>query len=454
MYLADSRRSPASDAAPVRRPGRLRGVAGTVLVLGIVSLLTDVSSEMVTAVLPLYLVTTVGLSPLGFGVLDAVYNGSAALMRLLGGFLGDRGGGRYKVVAVIGYALSALCKPVLACVHTLTLLGAVLAVDRTGKGLRTAPRDALISAATSPERRGRAFGVHRAMDTVGALAGPVLAYLILRVAVDGYHAVFVVSSCVAAFGVLVLVLFVPRDPRPASADVGASEVGTGPPQATSGPDGVRALPARRRLRRLTVCAALLGLATVGDSFVYLLLQHRYRLSAEWFPLLPIGTAAVFLLLAAPLGAVADRIGRWRMFLLGHLALLGAYVLLLRSGADGGWFAGAAPVVVLALHGLYYAATDGVLPAAAASAAPAGNCGASLALVGTGQAIGRFVCSLTLGALWTRWGDRAALSLMAAALVGALVVACHVLRGAEPPAAQGTCPPVAASPTRPTDEEPG
>lgn len=216
---------------------------------------------------------------------------------------------------------------------------------------------------------------------------------------------------------------------------------------------MRALLGRPRLRRLTVCATLLGLATVSDSFVYLLLQHRYRLSAEWFPLLPIGTAAVFLLLAAPLGAVADRIGRRRMFLLGHLALLGAYALLLRSGTDGGWFDDAAPVVVLALHGLYYAATDGVLPAAAARAAPPGNCGASLALVGTGQAIGRFVCSLTLGALWTRWGDRAALSLTAAALVVALVVARHVLRAADPAAVPGTCAP-AASRTRPTDEEPG
>ena len=168
MYVADSRSSkaPVAPAAgQVRRGAALRAVPGAVLVLGTVSMVTDVSSEMVNAVLPLYLLTGLGLSPLGFGLLDGIQNGFSALVRLVGGHLADRrgrdGAARHKAVAAVGYGLSALCRPLLLFVHTVPLIGAVIAVDRTGKGLRTAPRDAMISLATEPAHRGRAFGVHR-----------------------------------------------------------------------------------------------------------------------------------------------------------------------------------------------------------------------------------------------------------------------------------------------------
>lgn len=155
MYVADSRATRARSAERAAGPGtppvrRRVAVAPTVLALGTVSLITDVSSEMVTAVLPLYLVAGLGLSPLGFGFLDGVYNGFSALVRLVGGHFADRGGGRHKPVAIIGYSLSALCKPLLLIAHTLTPIGLVLAADRTGKGLRTAPRDALISLSSPP----------------------------------------------------------------------------------------------------------------------------------------------------------------------------------------------------------------------------------------------------------------------------------------------------------------
>ncbi|MEW1910145.1 MFS transporter [Kitasatospora sp. NPDC085895] len=413
MYLADSRRTStaAPAAAPADRPGRPARIAGTVLALGTVSLITDISSEMVTAVLPLYLVTALGVSPLGFGLLDGVYNGASAAVRLLGGLLGDRGGGRHKAVAAAGYGLSALCKPMLLLARTTPLIGLVLAVDRVGKGLRTAPRDAMISLATPPEQRGRAFGVHRAMDTAGALAGPLLAFLILRAAPGGYHAVFTVSSCVAALGVLVLVLLVPgrllRRAEP------------GPPAARLRPLETLRLPG---LRRIALCATLLGLATVSDSFVYLLLQRRLGLSAGWFPLLPLGTAAVYLLLAVPLGALGDKTGRRRTFVLGHAALLGGYALLLLRPGTGVPLAAA----VLALHGLFYAATDGMLAAAAAGTVPEERRGAGLALVGTGQAAGRFACSIAVGALWSRWGDTTALAVMTGALAIAAAAAVRLL----------------------------
>ncbi|MEW2316792.1 MFS transporter [Streptomyces bauhiniae] len=401
MYVADSRATAsAADAVRPRAGRRLTAVAPTVLALGTVSLITDVSSEMVTAVLPLYLVAGLGLSPLGFGLLDGIYNGVSALVRLAGGHLADRGGGRHKWVAGAGYALSAACKPLLLVAQTLTPIGLVLALDRTGKGLRTAPRDALISLSSTPATRGRAFGVHRAMDTAGALLGPLAAFLVLRATVDGYDAVFTVSFCVAVVGVLVLVLFVPGG--------AAAPVEQGATRTTL--RAAFALLRRRDLRRITVCALLLGLATVSDSFVYLLLQRRLGVPDRWFALLPLGTAAAFLLLAVPLGRIADRIGRWRMFLAGHVALLLAYGLLLSP-----WHGPALPYTVLLLHGAFYAATDGVLMAAAADTVPPELRSSGLALVQTGQALARFTCSLSFGAAWTAWGDRTALTGSAVAL---------------------------------------
>ncbi|MBT2470419.1 MFS transporter [Streptomyces sp. ISL-66] len=421
MYVADSRGTPASAVPPEpqavtpgTRPGRRAALAPTVLALGTVSLITDVSSEMVTAVLPLYLVAGLGLTPLGFGLLDGLYNGVSALVRLTGGHLGDRFG-RHKALAGIGYGLSALSKPLLLLAHTLPAIGAVLALDRTGKGLRTAPRDALISLSAAPGERGRAFGVHRAMDTAGALIGPILAFLILRGAAEGYDAVFAVSACVAALGVLVLVLFVPgRRTEPAD---------------TRTPVSLRSsvgLLGRRDLRRISLCAVLLGLCTVSDAFVFLLLQHATGIADRWFALLPLGTAAAFFLLALPLGRLADRIGRGRVFLAGHLALLAAYGLLLAGGHHP-----VLPYAVLLLHGGFYAATDGVLMAAAAGAVPEEHRGGGLALVQTGQALARFAASLGFGAAWTFWGARPALAVAAVSLAVALAL-CLWLRPGDTP----------------------
>lgn len=417
MYLTDRSTPAKQDAEQRRRRGTGPKVAPVVLVLGTVSLITDVSSEMVTAVLPLYLVSTLGFSPLGFGTLDGVYNGVSALVQLTGGHLADRVR-NHKLLAGLGYGLSALCKPLLLLASSVGALGTVLALERTGKGLRTAPRDAMISLSTPADRQGRAFGVHRAMDTTGAMLGPLAAFLILRAAVDGYDAVFGVSACVAVLGVLVLVLFVPG--RGQGAQAASKETPGGkPPVRLREALALLRLP---RLRALAGCAALLGLTTVSDAFVYLLLQRRAGIAEQWFPLLPLGTAAVFLLLAVPVGTLADRVGRRTVFLGGHAALLTAYALLLWAPATP-----ALPFLVLALHGTFYAATDGVLPAALAGIVPEQLRASGLAIVGTSQALARFCCSLAFGAAWTVWGDGPALAGSAVGLLCCAAVAGLVLR---------------------------
>ncbi|MEU9620785.1 MULTISPECIES: MFS transporter [unclassified Streptomyces] len=404
MYLATTGRRDAP--APPRTGGAGRRIPGTVLALGTVSLVTDISSEMVTAVLPLYLVLGLGLSPLQFGFLDGLFNGAASVVRLLGGHAADRGRG-HKRVAGIGYGLSALSRLGLLLAGGATAgIAAALATDRIGKGIRTAPRDALITLSSPPEALGRSFGVHRAMDTTGALLGPLAAFALLWATADAYDAVFVVSFCVGLLGVLLLVMYVPGQHRPAPAEK------TTPPER-------KVLGALRdpAFRRILGAAALLGAATVGDAFVYLLLQRRLDLPVGWFPLLPLGAAASYLLLAVPAGRVADRVGRRLPFLYGHVALLGVYATLL---APAGGPALLLLVPVLVLLGIFYATTDGVLMALAGPVLPADGRAGGLALLQTGQALARMLAAAGFGAAWTAWGPSPALWAAIAALLAALV----------------------------------
>ncbi|WP_101786699.1 MFS transporter [Nonomuraea indica] len=370
-------------------------VPANVLALGTVNLVTDVSSEMVTAVLPFYLVLSLGLSPLAFGLVDGLYVGVTAVLRLAGARLADRLQ-RRKLVAGLGYALSAACRLALpAAGGSAALIGAVVAADRAGKGLRTAPRDALISLSADPGRLGQAFGVHRAMDTTGALLGPLAAFAVLG-ASGAYDAVFVVSFAVALLGLLVFVLYV-RDRREVA-----------PPRASSRP--ARALLGDARFRRLCLTACALGLVTVSDAFVYLLLQRNAGLATEHLPLLPLGTAAAYVLLAVPLGRLADRLGRGAVFVLGHLALVAVYGALAASGPF--W-------LVLPLLGLFYAATDGVLMAAAGPLLPAGSRTSGLALLQTGQALARMFSSVLYGAAWAAFGPVPGLIAMGAGVLACL-----------------------------------
>lgn len=407
MYLSTVERPTSSSPTAVR-------ISTNVLALGAVSLVTDISAEMVMAVLPAYLVLGLRVSPSAYGVVDGAYTGATALLRLVGGYVADRTR-RRKAVAGLGYGLSALAKLGLLGVGAAPgAIGAVIAADRTGKGLRTAPRDALISLSTPREQLGRAFGVHRAMDSAGAFAGPLVALAVLAAVGGtatgaGYDALFVTSFCIAAFGVLILVLFV-RDGR-----------GPRPPAGAVDIPASLALLSRPEVRRLVVAAAILGLATVGDGFVYLALQQRTELTVRWFPLLAVGTSLVYLLLAAPLGALADRVGRLRVLLGGYLALLAVYLLLVSP--LGGWLL---VTTSLGLYGLFYAAADGVLMALAGPLLPQHLRTTGIALIQTGQALAYLVSSVVFGVAWQRYGIGVALGAAAIASVAALLLTALLL----------------------------
>ncbi|MEU5940863.1 MFS transporter [Micromonospora sp. NPDC047548] len=383
-------------------------VATTVILLGIVSMLTDVSSEMVSSVLPLYLTAQVGLGMAAYGLLDGLYQGVSAVVRIAGGYAGDRSD-HPKWVAAVGYGFSALSRIAMLPVHGLAAITAVITADRLGKGLRTAPRDALIAGASEPHLLGRSFGVHRALDTLGAALGPLIAFSLLAAVPASYDSVFVVSFAFAVVGVAVLVLFVPdRRTAPPGARLGLRQLG-------------RELT-RRQLRRPLVAAALLGLLTLGDGFLYLAIQDRDDVAARYFPLLYVGTNIAYLVLAVPIGRLADRVGRARVLVAGHLPLLVAYLLTARSA--GGL---TSTVAILLLLGTFYAATDGVLSALVSGLVPAQARGSGIAAAQTALALARFVASLAFGLLWQLQGRVPAMLVVAGLLTAAIPVAFWLLR---------------------------
>jgi MFS family permease len=393
------------------RIGIREHIGRTVLLLGATSLLTDVSSEMVSTVLPIYIVFALGATPLQFGIVDGIYQGATAFMRLLAGVAADRKG-RHKPVAVAGYAISAVCKLGMLLVgSSLLAISAVVYADRVGKGIRTAPRDALISLTAHPKALGAAFGVHRAMDTAGAMLGPLLAFGLLAAAPRRYDAIFVVSFCFAIVGVAVIALLV-RDERVAPANPPSRRA------AMASALGLLRLPA---FRRLTLAAGGLGLATLSDGFLYLGLQNRMGFDAHYLPLLFVGTAVVFMVLAVPMGRLADRVGRGRVFVGGYLLLLCVYSSLLMPSISP-----AALVLYLAAFGTFYAATDGVVMALTGALLPEELRASGMGLLTAVVAASRLFGAVAFGALWTLGGVDVAVVAFVALMVGAIVLATAVV----------------------------
>lgn len=386
-------------------------VSPTVWKLGFTSLLTDISSEMVSSILPVYFVLFLHFSTLEFGFLDGVSQGAAvALLSLLAGAFADRKR-RQKEVATAGYALSALSRiGLLAAGKLWLLIAAALALDRVGKGIRTAPRDAMISLSSPRERLATAFAVHRALDTCGAVCGPLTAFLVLRLLPDAFDVVLMMSICVALIGVGVILLLVNN---PASL--------TGPGCSSLTLRSSLALLKYRDFRALTVAAGVLGMATISDGFIYLVLQKNTHSSFTSVPLYAFLTAIFYLVISVPAGLLADRWGRTRVFLTGYglLATVYAITLFPETGGRGA-------LAAVALLGAYYAATDGVLAAMTSATLETNLRTTGLALLNTASSLSRLVSSVLFGWLWS-WGTvRNAVGVFLLGLAVAMVLSAGIV----------------------------
>jgi MFS family permease len=482
-----------SQVARQARPSSARRVPANVWALGLTSLLTDVSSEMVVSVLPAYLVLTTGFAPLLLGVATGLHEGGPLLVTWIGGWIADRTG-RRKLTAGLGYALSAVCRLgwLVLPAQTMASLAALVLSDRIGKAIRTAPRDALISLSVPQTQLATAFGVHRSLDATGAALGPVLAFLLLWQFPQRFDIIFFTSLTTALLGLTALGLLVEEekptpartgatDPnhidsarshhiaaageldgpehrprlaeaehagarldrtvaaehRPGAAEKegtggrldrsiaaehrpGAAEWGRARPHQNSpspllmaqGRGGWGVWGSSSALVRVMLLAAVFGVVTISDAFVYVLLIQRSQVNAAWIPLFYTGTAVAFLVLAIPVGAIADLVGRRRVFVLAHGPLLLAYAMLL--GGVPGWPWNA--VICVVLLGTYYAGSDGVLAGLASSFLPAAGRAMGLAWVDTASSVARLGSSIVFGILWMRFGDVRALSAFTVALV--------------------------------------
>jgi MFS family permease len=378
--------------------------------LGVTSMLTDVSSEMVLSVLPAYLVMSGGLAPLALGIAAGMHEGGPMLAAWAGGLIADRSGKR-KLTAGCGYALSAICRLGWFAQSGRAIAAIALLVlgDRVGKAIRTAPRDAIISLSVRPSQLATAFGVHRALDAAGAAFGPLLAFALLWRLPHRYDVIFFASFVVALLGVAALVLLVDEAPLQ-HRDVGAD-------MHLASRD-VLAVFGDRSLRPVLILATAFALVTISDAFIYLLLVQRSHAGPQWIPLLYTGTALAFLALAVPVGYLADRIGRRSVFVFGHLLLVLAYAAAFGGLSQWPWNA----VMCVALLGGYYACSDGVLAGLASSLLPADTRAMGLAWVATGVSAGRLCSAMAFGLLWTRAGDRIAIAAFTTALVAVLLAA--------------------------------
>lgn len=392
-----------------RRPGarQVAQVNPVVWKLGWTSFLTDIAAEMVNSALPVYLVLYLRMSPLEYGAIDGLYNGlSVALVGLAAALWADRTG-RLKYVAAAGYGTSAVCKLLLLVAGG--VWGWILAIvwlDRTGKGIRTAPRDAIISLASSPPQLATSFAVHRALDAGGSLLGPLVAFAALWWLPTGYDVVWMISFGFALLGLAVLWLYVPNPERGDPAQRRAGSV-----------KAVAALLFTRRFGTLASCGLLLSIVTISDGFLYLLLQEKGGIGAGLFPLFYVVTACCYMLLSIPAGVVADRLGRMPVLLGGYSVLALLYLFLMTLAGGGLW----SVAVCLFLLGSFYAATEGVLMAMVSALVPSYTRASGLALMITGVGLGKLISSVVFGWMWQAYGIGPSLAVFGLALAALLPV---------------------------------
>ena len=372
----------ASTAADSAEAGRAK-VPAAVWALGFVSMLMDISSELVHSLLPVFMVTVLGASALTVGLIEGAAEATALIVKVFSGTLSDYFG-RRKPLTVLGYGMAAVAKPLFALATTAGLVLAARLFDRIGKGIRGAPRDALIADITPPAVRGAAFGLRQALDTVGAFVGPLLAIGLMVLWANDFRAVFWVAVIPAVLSVALLLFGVQEPAAPASKR------------------GVNPLT-RENLRRLSrrywwvvAIGAVFTLARFSEAFLILRAQQG-GLPIALAPLVLVVMNVVYALAAYPFGKLSDRSR--------HAPLLGAglLVLLLADGVlaySNHWtWVGAG----VALWGLHMAMTQGLLAAMVANAAPAELRGTAFGLFNLVSGVAMLVASGLAGLLWDQLG---------------------------------------------------
>jgi MFS family permease len=370
-------------------------------VLGFVSLLMDISSELIHSLLPVFLVTTLGTTVLVVGLIEGAAEATALMVKVFSGVLSDYWG-RRKPLAVLGYGLGALSKPLFALATTSGLVLSARLIDRVGKGIRGAPRDALIAEIAAPEIRGAAFGLRQALDTVGAFLGPLLAIGLMLLWANDFRAVFWVAVIPGVLSVALLV-FAVHDPRPAAGER-------------------RGNPIRREnLRRLgraywwvVGVGAVFTLARFSEAFLVLRAQQG-GLALAWAPLVLITMNIVYSIGAYPFGKLSDKMSHRALLAWGLAVLIAADLLLATSGAGGMLWGG------IALWGLHMAMTQGLLSAMVAQAAPADLRGTAFGFFNLVSGIALLLASGLVGLMWDQWGAPATFLAGAAFSVAALSV---------------------------------
>lgn len=375
--------------------GLFSGISGNVLVLGLVSFLTDVSSEMIYPLLPLFVATLPGGSAVFLGLIEGAAESTAALLKLASGSWSDRMRSR-KGLVLAGYGMSALARPLIAL--AVSPLGVLLVrvSDRVGKGVRTSPRDALIADSSPPDGRGKAFGFHRSMDHAGAVVGPLLATVALYLLADDLRAVFWLAGIPGLLAVALIILRVREVPREAARLSPSKRLLPGP------------LP-RGPIRGYLAILLLFTLGNSSDAFL-LLKAGQSGMNASRVALLWTAFHVVKMLAAMPFGALSDRIGRKRVIICGWAVYAVSYCgFALAHSQWQIW-------CVFLFYGIFYGLTEGVEKAFVADMAPAEQNGTAFGWYNLAIGAGALPASLIFGAIWT-WAGPATAFTFGAALAG-------------------------------------
>lgn len=379
----------------------LFGFSRNVFFLGVVSFLTDVSSEMIFTLLPLFLLNVLRVGTPVIGLIEGIAEGTASLLKVLSGWLSDRLG-RRKGLAVFGYSLSTLVKPFLYFATTWGAAAGVRFVDRVGKGIRTSPRDALVADSAPPEEMGKSFGFHRGMDTLGAVLGLSVAALVvyvvqqggLELTRDAFQTIVLVGIVPAVLAVLVLLFFVRERGKGAGSESPAASFGGRPPEAVNARKGFDL-----RFKLFLVVVVVFTLGNSSDAFLILRAQDL-GFSVPQVLLLFVAFNLVYALVSLPAGLVSDRLGRKGVIVVGWSIYALAYLgLAVASAAWQVW-------LLFALYGLYYGVAEGVSRAFVADLVPAERRGTAYGLYHTAVGLSLLPASLIAGWLWHLIGPEA------------------------------------------------